>query len=62
MKRNFPVVIFIAGAILMSTCVALNKAAVPQQFNDTSAKHIRSLKNNQHHHTNCPWCCQWFFE
>jgi hypothetical protein len=33
MKRNFLIVVFIAGAILSSTGVAQNKAAVPQQFN-----------------------------
>src|SRR5687768_7900989 len=33
MKRNYLALVFIAGTILTSTCVAQNKAAAPQQFN-----------------------------
>jgi CubicO group peptidase (beta-lactamase class C family) len=33
MKRTYLVVVFIAGTILTSTCVAQKKAAAPQQFN-----------------------------
>jgi CubicO group peptidase (beta-lactamase class C family) len=33
MKRNYLVLVFIAGTILTSTCVAQKNAAVPQQFN-----------------------------
>ncbi len=33
MKRNYLVLLFIAGTILSSTCAAQNKAAVPAQFN-----------------------------
>lgn len=33
MKRNYLALVFIAGTILISTCVAQNKAATPQQFN-----------------------------
>lgn len=35
MKGNFLVVVFIAGALLTSTCVTQKKGAVPQQFNYT---------------------------
>lgn len=33
MKRHYLVVVFVAGTILTSACVAQKKAAVPQQFN-----------------------------